>query len=78
VRDPDDLVAELVASGAGSWDAVARGMTLHHYNALQRYWARHPPAHLLLAAWLGVGPKPEAAPADLGDLVAMFGMGAIR
>lgn len=78
MSDPDDLVAELVASGAGSWDAVARGMTLHHYNALQRYWARHPPAHLLIAAWLGIGPKPAAEPADLGDLLAMFGTSPIR
>ncbi len=77
MSDPDDLVAELVASGAGSWDAVARGMTLHHYAALQRYWARHPPAHLLIAAWLGFRPK-ESAPGDLGDLVAMLGLGPIR
>jgi hypothetical protein len=76
VTDPDDLVAELVACGAGSWDQVARTMTLHHYRALQRYWARHPPTHLLIAAWAGIGPKPE--PADLGDLLAMFGATPIR
>jgi len=78
VSDPDDLVAELVACGAGSWDMIARTMTLHHYRALQRYWARHPPTHLLIAAWLGVGPKPEPEPADLGDLIALFGASPIR
>ncbi len=78
MSDPDDLVAELVASGAGCWDTVVRTMTLHHYRALQRYWARHPPTHLLLAAWLGVGPKPEPEPADLGDLLALFGQAPIR
>ena len=78
MSDPDDLVAELVACGAGSWDTVARTMTLHHYRALQRYWTRHPPTHLLIAAWLGVGPKPEPEPADLGDLIALFGANPIR
>lgn len=78
MTDPDDLVAELVASGAGSWDTIARTMTLHHYRAMQRYWARHPPTHLLLAAWFGIGPKPESQPADLGDLLAMFGAAPIR
>ena len=78
MTDPDDLVAELVACGAGSWDTIVRTMTLHHYRALQRYWARHPPAHLLIAAWLGVGPKPEAERAELGELLAMFGTAPIR
>jgi hypothetical protein len=30
-------------------------MTLFHIEELTSYWAKHPPVHLLVAAYLGVG-----------------------
>lgn len=47
-------------------------MTLEEYRRFARYWERHPPLHLLVAAFLGVRPKSDAPPAgDLGTLLAM-------
>jgi hypothetical protein len=39
----------LVTAGNCSY-AEAREMTLTDYNRLVRYWNRHPPTHLLVAA----------------------------
>ena len=52
------MLAELVAAGCGDWDRLERTWTLHRYAALQRHWtAVAPPAHIVLAAWLGFKPK---------------------
>jgi hypothetical protein len=54
-------------------------MTMARYLALRRYWARHPPVHLMVAAYLGIGKsarEPECG--DLGELVAAFDSGVIR
>ena len=45
-------------------------MTLLDVGELMAYWADHPPAHSLLAAFLGVGrdrqkPSPTAAPQNV-------------
>lgn len=45
-------------------------MTLDDYRHYARYWERHPPLHLLVAACLGVKPKAETA-AGLGELLAL-------
>jgi hypothetical protein len=49
-------------------------MTLPRYQTLCRHWRRHPPAHLLLASWLGAGQDKAPDSHDLGDLAAMFGV----
>ncbi|MDE1145640.1 MAG: hypothetical protein PW843_03335 [Azospirillaceae bacterium] len=69
-----------MASGCGAWDAVEQQFTLPRYRALWRYWRRHPPVHLMMAAYLGIKPD-EPPPVDevgLGDLLAIFGEGNIR
>lgn len=54
-------------------------MGLIEYAAMQRQWADHPPTHILLAAQMGVKPRPRlraSAPpqtGDLAELAAMFG-----
>jgi hypothetical protein len=35
-------------------------MTLFHIEELTSYWAEHPPVHLLVAAYLGVGKNKDA------------------
>jgi hypothetical protein len=35
-------------------------MTLFHIEELTSYWAQHPPVHLLVAAYLGVGKNKNA------------------
>ena len=61
-----------------TWDQVETGMTVPRFQALSRYWQRHPPLHVMAAAWLGIKPKLTAERGDLGDLVAMFADGRIR
>ena len=61
-----------------TWAQVEAGMTVPRFQALSRYWQRHPPLHVMAAAWLGIKPKLAAERGDLGDLVAMFADGRIR
>lgn len=51
-------------------------MTLPRFDRLCRYWSKHPPVHLLAAAYLGV-PARKPKKNDLGDLLAMFPGGKI-
>lgn len=49
-------------------------MTVADFHELCRYWERHPPLHILMAAHLGMGRKrARGTPEDLGGLLAMFG-----
>jgi hypothetical protein len=62
-------------------------MTLLDVEELTRYWIDHPPLHLMVAAYLGVGkrsrsrtsagqavaPRATAADADVGALLAELG-----
>jgi hypothetical protein len=62
-------------------------MTLRQVEELATYWAQHPPTHLLVAAYLGVGkdrhPPPRHKPAglmqtsssDAGAMLAQLGPG---
>jgi hypothetical protein len=60
--DWDGLIAHCCQSLGWGWDTVEREMTLPRLAALGRYWRRHPPAHLLVAALAGY-----AAPAEKGE-----------
>jgi len=61
-----------------TWEQVETGMTVPRFQALARYWQRHPPLHLMVAAYLGIRPEPRPK-GDLGDLLALFGdRGSIR
>ena len=50
-----------------------RATPLSHYNRLCAYWSRHPPVHLMVAAYLGIKSEPRrvsgprSAPARAGD-----------
>ena len=62
-------------------------MTLFQVEELTSYWARHPPLHLVVAAYLGVGKdsRPPMPPAefdreqppqsDAGSMLAQLGPG---
>lgn len=43
-------------------------MTLFQIEELTSYWAQHPPLHLLVAAYLGVGKNrhPQQSPTSMG------------
>ena len=58
-------------------------MTLFQVEELASYWAQHPPLHLLLAAYLGVGKAMPTQPppahrvqrpsSDVGSILAQLG-----
>jgi hypothetical protein len=61
-------------------------MTLFQVEELASYWAQHPPLHLLVAAYLGVGKEKHARPpasvkraqrsnSDVGSVLAQLGPG---
>jgi hypothetical protein len=62
-------------------------MTLFQVEELTSYWVRHPPMHLLVAAYLGVGKQKQSrlppvwtAPrqqqsSDVGSMLAQLGPG---
>jgi hypothetical protein len=44
-----------------TWDEIAETMTMPRFNAMQDYWQRHPPIHVLvagLAGYRGGAPAP--------------------
>lgn len=41
-----------------TWDYVEQEVDLPRLTALSGYWRRHPPMHIMVAAYLGVGDKP--------------------
>jgi hypothetical protein len=60
-------------------------MTLPRFLALSRYWAKHPPVHLMVAAYLGIGKKAGRQKTDgfektggFAELLGMFPTGRIE
>lgn len=48
-------------------------LTLPRLDALDNYWRRHPPVHLLVAAYLGYKPPRDVQEVgDLGELYTMM------
>jgi hypothetical protein len=52
-------------------------LTVPRLMALNRYWANHPPVHIMIAAYLGVKPREtrKNTEHDMRELIAMFGAG---
>ena len=40
-----------------TWDAVLDELDLPRLQAINEYWVEHPPAHILIAMYLGIKPK---------------------
>ena len=50
-------------------------LTLPRYLALSRYWSDHPPIHLMVAAYLGIKPRPKQSETDAAEFFqAVTGM----
>jgi hypothetical protein len=62
----------LSASLGWTWEYIDSEMTLPRLYSLNKYWERHPPTHILLAAFMGVKPK-EKKELSLDELIAEFG-----
>ena len=55
-------------------------MTFPRLGALNRYWAEHPPIHLLAAAYVGYKPKKkkEASRENMDELMQLMGGSLVR
>jgi hypothetical protein len=42
-----------------TWDQVLDDLDLIRLKAINTYWAEHPPAHILIASYLGIKPKTQ-------------------
>lgn len=45
-----------------TFDEVDDQLTLPRYNALQRFWMKHPPTPILMAGYVGYKPPGERSP----------------
>ena len=61
----DGLIAEFSVCLGQTWDYVEDTLTMAQITAYRKYFARHPPVHLLAAAYMGYKPpveQPHGAP----------------
>jgi hypothetical protein len=42
-----------------TWDQVLDELDLPRLQAINTYWAAHPPTHILIATYLGIKPKTD-------------------
>ena len=52
----------LLATACGYSYPVIDEMTLFDLEELTKYWVEHPPLHILVGAYLGVGKQPRPTP----------------
>jgi hypothetical protein len=55
---------------------VIDDLTLPQVDELYRYWAKQPPTHVLVAAYLGIKPQGKTrvpTDADISELIGFFG-----
>lgn len=50
-----------------TWDQVLDDLDLVRLQAINQYWAEHPPTHILVAAYLGVKPSPKSDSTDVDE-----------
>lgn len=62
-----EIYAHLSASIGLSWDDIDLTMTLSRLKAMQDYWLKHPPAHMLKAAELGYEYQEKQSVKDFFD-----------
>jgi len=47
-----------------TWEYIDDHMTMPRFNAMQRYWSKHPPLHILAAGMAGYRGKPDLPSPD--------------
>lgn len=69
------MIAHVCASTGWTWDYVTEHVDLPRLEALNRYWAGHPPVHVMVAAYFGIKPEDEASDPEKQDFTALLSMG---
>lgn len=62
--DWDTLYLHIALSLGWDWDAIDQGMTMSRLRSLRDYQSKHPPTHLLVAAYLGYKPPAQSSMND--------------
>jgi hypothetical protein len=57
------------------WDELENSLTWQRIEALYEYWRKHPPAHVLVAGYLGY--KPPEKPKSIEELRHTKGEGQL-
>ncbi|MFS1524440.1 hypothetical protein ACL7TT_10055 [Microbulbifer sp. 2304DJ12-6] len=56
-----------------TWAHIRENVDLPQLEAMNRYWKRFPPVHVLVAAFVGYqGGKPSSEPGSAEELLAML------
>jgi hypothetical protein len=50
-----------------TWDQVLDDLDLIRLRAINQYWVEHPPVHILIAAYLGIKPKPKTPTEEINE-----------
>jgi hypothetical protein len=58
------LYCHLIACTGWSWEYIDESITLPRLYAMNAYWAKNPPVHLLLRQFFGYRPPPDSKAPD--------------
>lgn len=70
-----DLYGGIATATGWTWDTIDN-LSLPQVEELYAYWAKHPPTHILVAAYMGIKPKGETrrpTEQDLSEFIAFLG-----
>jgi hypothetical protein len=76
--DWDSIYIHIAVSLGWDWHAIDVGMSMSRLRALRDYQAKHPPTHLLAAAYLGYKPPVESTASFLKALSARARLGKAK
>lgn len=68
-----ELYAHLIACTGLPWDTIGEQFDLPRLEAMNAYWRTHPPLHLMVAAYLGIGNSKDRLQEEEPDLLMMLG-----
>lgn len=58
--DWPEIYAHVIACTGWTWEYISDHVDLPRLEALNKYWAQFPPAHVLIAAYLGIKPQQKS------------------
>lgn len=68
MTDWGEIYAHVCACTGWTWEYIAEHLDLPRLDSLNRYWAQHPPVHMLVAQYMGIKPQPHTQGAQIAHL----------
>lgn len=62
------MIAHVAAATGWTWDYISEHVDLPRLAALNDYWSVHPPVHVMVAAYLGIGAETKPKEQDFSEL----------